>query len=151
MTFRCRKRLSLYQVVPLPAPGVLNWEESISLRGVERLLPSSRGMGDTSLPAELQGEKGQRDGYWGTKLSGYNRYWLLSLSRGGRCGYKMRWYYWKGGTKKIKELACFETQQVTHAYLISEHDMVSEVLWFQTRKKCNEQQRRQQGSARRRS
>ena len=38
----------------LVVPGVLNWEESISLRGVDRLLTSSWGRGDVSLVVELE-------------------------------------------------------------------------------------------------
>lgn len=43
--------------VPLQDPGVLNWDESRSLRGVDRLLTSNAAFGDASLAAELRREK----------------------------------------------------------------------------------------------
>lgn len=42
---------------PLLDPGVLNCDESRSLRGVDMLLASSAGSGDISLPAELWKKK----------------------------------------------------------------------------------------------
>lgn len=49
-------RSELY--APLPDPGVLNCDESRSLRGVDMLLASNAGSGDVSLPAELRTERG---------------------------------------------------------------------------------------------
>lgn len=39
--------------LPLLDPGVLNCDESKSLRGVDRLLTSNTGIGDVSLVVEL--------------------------------------------------------------------------------------------------
>lgn len=47
------------RTVPLLDPGVLNCDESKSLRGVDMLLASKMGIGDVSLTAELQ-----KDNIW---------------------------------------------------------------------------------------
>lgn len=44
---------------PLLDPGVLNCDESRSLRGVDMLLASNAGSGDASLPAELRARRGE--------------------------------------------------------------------------------------------
>lgn len=52
-----RATVSSEPYTPLLDPGVLNCDESRSLRGVDMLLVSNAGSGDISLPAELQGEQ----------------------------------------------------------------------------------------------
>lgn len=49
------------RALPLLDPGVLNCDESRSLRGVDMLLPSNAGSGDVSLPVELQAGGGNRN------------------------------------------------------------------------------------------
>lgn len=48
------------RAIPLLDPGVLNCDESRSLRGVDMLLLSNVGSGDVSLPVELQEVGGGR-------------------------------------------------------------------------------------------
>lgn len=49
------------RALPLLDPGVLNCDESRSLRGVDMLLPSNTGSGDVSLPVELQADRRGRE------------------------------------------------------------------------------------------